>query len=219
MTSIGNYAFEWCESLESIEIPSSVTSIGDNAFLLCMSLSSIEIPSSVINIGTSAFSNCINLIDVYYGGSEEDWNNINIEWGNDELTSATIHYNSTGSGDTGDEEYAGPSVKVTEDMLFSTEYCRYLSNNTYNNMINTLKNDMTDVGSDSQWSDFCIALKTCFSGGVVGQLELIGDSIWGALTGKDITEDDLRRLADMFSLKESVRDEILRDIKASLSSL
>ena len=45
VTSIGREAFEKCERLTSIEIPSSVTSIGWNAFAYCTSLTDIEIQS------------------------------------------------------------------------------------------------------------------------------------------------------------------------------
>ena len=55
VTSIGAYAFAFCVSLTSIEIPSSVMSIGDAAFALCVSLTSIEIPASVTSIGNQAF--------------------------------------------------------------------------------------------------------------------------------------------------------------------
>ena len=59
VTSIGDYAFWYCDSLSEIVIPSSVTSIGDHAFSDCYSLSEIVIPSSVTSIGDSAFSRCI----------------------------------------------------------------------------------------------------------------------------------------------------------------
>ena len=38
VTSIGDDAFDYCTSLTSITIPSSVTSIGDDAFTYCTSL-------------------------------------------------------------------------------------------------------------------------------------------------------------------------------------
>ena len=61
VTSIGNYAFTYCDGLTSIEIPSSVTSIGYAAFYGCSGLTSIEIPNSVTSIGEIAFYNCSNL--------------------------------------------------------------------------------------------------------------------------------------------------------------
>lgn len=64
ITSIGNYAFEHCSSLTSITLPISVTSIGNCAFYYCNALSSITIPSSVNSIGSSAFFYCKNLTSV-----------------------------------------------------------------------------------------------------------------------------------------------------------
>ena len=58
VTSIGDWAFSYCDSLSEIVIPSSVTSIGDWAFSFCSSLSEIVIPSSVTSIGDWAFYNC-----------------------------------------------------------------------------------------------------------------------------------------------------------------
>ena len=57
-TSIGDYAFWYCDSLSEIVIPSSVTSIGHHAFYSCCSLSNIVIPSSVTSIGDLAFYDC-----------------------------------------------------------------------------------------------------------------------------------------------------------------
>ena len=64
VTSIGDFAFDECTSLTSIEIPDSVTSIGDFAFRGCSSLTSIEIPNSVTSIGQSAFRACTSLTSI-----------------------------------------------------------------------------------------------------------------------------------------------------------
>lgn len=75
--------------IESVVIENGVTSIGSNAFYYCSSLTSVTIPDSVTSIGEYAFHNCINLKNVYYNGTEDDWNKIGIGSGNDCLKNAT----------------------------------------------------------------------------------------------------------------------------------
>ena len=79
---------------DSFIIPAGVTSIGINSFSQCDSLTEIEIPESVTSIGDQAFFGCDSLKDIYYGGSREQWNEIDFGAGYNDIT-ATIHYNST----------------------------------------------------------------------------------------------------------------------------
>ena len=69
VTSIGECAFNGCESLTSVTIPSSVTRIGMAAFGSCYSLTSITIPDSVTTIGEGAFNYCTSLTSVTIGNS------------------------------------------------------------------------------------------------------------------------------------------------------
>lgn len=93
VTNIGNYAFYRCNSLTSIIIPRSVTSIGESTFSGCAGLTDITIPDSVTSIGYCAFEKCTSLTNVFYTGTKEEWEKINISGYNECLTNATIHYN------------------------------------------------------------------------------------------------------------------------------
>ena len=56
VTSIGNFAFWGCGSLASVYIPDGLTSIGDGAFQTCDALAAIDIPESVMHLGRCAFN-------------------------------------------------------------------------------------------------------------------------------------------------------------------
>ena len=64
VTEIGEYAFNGCENLISINIPNSVTKIDFFAFYQCNRLTSIDIPDSVSYIGPYAFAHCSSLITI-----------------------------------------------------------------------------------------------------------------------------------------------------------
>ena len=132
VTSIGKYAFADCSSLTSINIPEGVTAIGEAAFLRCSSLISINIPESVTviqkslfdqasglrrvalpkglkGVAANAFYGCTKIQEVFYAGSETEWNALPIATGNDPLKNATIYYNSTL-----DDYYCRITVEVSE---------------------------------------------------------------------------------------------------------
>ena len=118
VTIIGDYALLCCLNLTNVDIPDSVISIGEGAFNICISLVSITIPDNVTTIADSAFCSCTSLTsitipksvtligkysfgytaieNIYYTGTQETWESIEIEDGNDELTNATIHFESYG---------------------------------------------------------------------------------------------------------------------------
>ncbi len=58
VTTIGNHAFNCCQSLESVTIPTTITDIGDYAFNDCDKLKEVIIPNSLQKIGHRAFYSC-----------------------------------------------------------------------------------------------------------------------------------------------------------------
>lgn len=83
------------EKATNIEIPKGVTRIGDHAFSGYDSLMTVTVPESVKSVGSCAFADCKKLKDVYYTGTEEAWNRILLDFFNDPLENAGIHYNAT----------------------------------------------------------------------------------------------------------------------------
>lgn len=84
-------AFEGCVDLETIVIPATVAEIGAYAFNECGNLTSIEFSSGVESVEEYAFSGS-GLEEVVYHGSAQDWRNMDIGEGNDELTCAARQY-------------------------------------------------------------------------------------------------------------------------------
>ena len=87
LNAINNSAFSGCSNLTRIDIPEGVSSIDNGAFYCCSSLARISLPKSLATIGGYAFF-CKNLREVYYDGSDDDWNKISIDEGNNYLLSA-----------------------------------------------------------------------------------------------------------------------------------
>ena len=68
-----------------------VVSIEANAFA-GSDITGVTIPVGITEIGRRAFHNCTSLTDVYYGGTEAQWEQVSIHaTGNSALTGATLH--------------------------------------------------------------------------------------------------------------------------------
>ena len=77
MTELPAMTFQTCVNLESVEYRGDViTSIGASAFNGCRSLRKLSIPGGLKTIGASAFQNSWPV--VYYGGSPEEWERVEI---------------------------------------------------------------------------------------------------------------------------------------------
>ena len=100
VTNIEWYAFADCSSLTNVTIPNSVTEIGGYMFNGCSKLENISIPTSITSIKRNAFENCSNLKTINYGGTETQWEQIEIEEGNLELSLATLICSGTDVPDT-----------------------------------------------------------------------------------------------------------------------
>lgn len=85
-----------------VSIPEGVTIIDDYGFQGCSNLAAITIPESVRAIGNFAFQSCRSLANVYFRGTEEQWNAIikaaswNSHMGEDVTGGTVITYNYTG---------------------------------------------------------------------------------------------------------------------------
>ncbi len=67
VVEIGAYAFDYCRTVQEVEIPYTVTSIGTCAFRGCKALQSVSLPNSVEEICGEAFLNCTGLKSVTIG--------------------------------------------------------------------------------------------------------------------------------------------------------
>ena len=89
---IGDYAFAGCAKLETLVIGGGVTSIGERAFQDCRSIESLVIPNQLKSIAESGFYACVKLKAVYYQGTENEWEQVEIGPHNTELKEATKYF-------------------------------------------------------------------------------------------------------------------------------
>lgn len=91
--SIRHTAFEGCEKLKTIKISDKVIIIEASAFSFCRGLESVVIGERVRTIDPGAFFGCDSLNNVFYKGTANKWDGVQIsDIGNDKLSEAQMYF-------------------------------------------------------------------------------------------------------------------------------
>ena len=91
--TVGEESFMECESAQYIEIKNGVEVVKTDAFESCSSVSTAYVPRSIKKIERFAFAHCNSLTDIYFGGTEEEWEGA-VEYSEYDtaLQNATVHF-------------------------------------------------------------------------------------------------------------------------------
>lgn len=89
VSRISQGAFSGCSGLEYICIPSSMKTIEPYTFYACSSMTGIRIPEGITSIGWAAFGEC-PLKDVFYGGTNQQWQQMMENCSDDTISSANV---------------------------------------------------------------------------------------------------------------------------------
>ncbi len=93
----GEENFPWHSQrsmIEGVDIGNGVRSIIRNAFKNMPKLKKVYLPKTIEYISQDAFAGCPNITDVYFYGTQKEWNELlyDIFPGNESLTGANIHF-------------------------------------------------------------------------------------------------------------------------------
>ena len=89
---ISSCAFEECINLEKVIILSKVAEIRNYVFEDCSNLKTLVLSSGITYIGVEDFENCTSLQTIYYTGTQEQFEAIEIARGNECFTNAKVYY-------------------------------------------------------------------------------------------------------------------------------
>ena len=119
VTSIGKYALHNCHSLTSLSLSDSLTELPSLSLSNCEALPLLVLPKNLTTLGQEALSNLIALdylvipesldsifiplfasdpTHLFYCGTEEQWNDLDLIGKNETSLTGTVHYNYAGSG-------------------------------------------------------------------------------------------------------------------------
>jgi len=189
--SIGDRAFDYCDDITSVKIPSSTTYIGGGAFWFCSNLEFITLSEGLTYIGVQAFWGCISIdyvtipasvtnIDLYAFGFCENLKEITVNENN--TTYKSIEGNLYSKDGTTLIQYAIGKKATSFDILDSVVNIGYGAFYACHNLITVeIPNEITNIGG---WAfNYCDNLVTI----VVDDSNGYYKSINGNLYSKDGT--------------------------------
>lgn len=92
VTTLGWGAFIYSDALTYVKLPAALASANTQIFDGCRALETVVIPQAVKVIGYTMFRSCPDTVKIYYGGTEEEWNTIEIRNDNDPLINGTKYF-------------------------------------------------------------------------------------------------------------------------------
>ena len=118
--TIGEGAFQQCYMLQKVIGGKGVTTIESQAFFYCNHITRLALSETVTYIGEAAFTDCFALTDVYYTGTQTQWEQVQIEENNHSLTDAVIHFEASMPALSGDLDHS-ESVDE-EDVIYLLQH-------------------------------------------------------------------------------------------------
>ena len=100
--------------IQAIVIEDGITYISEHSFYEMPNLKTVRMADSVTAIGKRAFGGCTNLKFVYFDGSPEEWERIEIGVDNDSLLTAEFEFHEDSAGDIcgGDHQWGDWEITI-----------------------------------------------------------------------------------------------------------
>lgn len=156
VTTVGHYAFFYCEKITSVTLPDTLVSVNDFAFWNCTALTSVTLPEGVESVGGNAFQDCSALSDVslpgsltalgkdafnrtalqkvLYNGTEEDWAEVNVGSNTNLIQALIFHPGHSFDQTVAEETYlASPATCVDAALYYKSCVCGEAGDETFPN--------------------------------------------------------------------------------------
>ena len=195
VTSIGDYAFGWCDGLTSVTIGNSVTSIGNRAFDGCSSLTSVYINDLVAwcNMELGSWSNPLNYAREFYLNGEllrdivipkeitEIKNEVFV--GYDNLRSVVIHDNVTSIGNYAFQNCSGLTSITIPNSVTSIGQSAFYGCSSLKTVINLSNLNVFKGSSSNGFVGYYAAIVINASNASNVSIEIEGDFVFGKING------------------------------------